>query len=591
MIPLVFVIMSLYTCGIFFKRRSVDSRALLGFCGVISVLLSLMTGYGLMFIIGVPMSSMTQILPFIIFGIGLDDAYILVGAYHRTDKADPVDLRIKHTIEDVGLSITLTTLTSTLAFTLGSTSSIPTIYWLCYYAIAAIDIIFIYQLTFFIACLVLDERRIAANRRDCCFCRQAREMETESKSGTEYIDMFMVSFSEFIIRPVAKICIVIAFLVLLAVSALSASKLKQEFEFTSVLPADSYVTDFQDAVDIHTDRGGIAPNVYFRYVNQSDPEIQRQMEEYIADLVTIDAIIVPPDFFWLWDFREFVDELEDGLSFTEQLDAFLEDPVYAEEYTDMIVRDGNGDILTSRCEIHMDELDLEDVNQQIDALEDQREVTRDQAINEGKDDWPFFTYDGIYQIWEFYAVSVDELVWTTVYGVLSVTAVAFLFIPHWSAAPIVLPFIGVLYVDLLGVMQWGGVHINPVSYIALVMSIGLLVDFIMHVLLRYYESPGTRVEKVQYTLKTMGSSILVGGIASFLGTLPLAFSTSEIFTTVFIGFIGLVALGASHGLILLPVILSTVGTEDQIGSRFHASLKAETAERSDEPATNGESSE
>ena len=98
------------------------------------------------------------------------------------------------------------------------------------------------------------------------------------------------------------------------------------------------------------------------------------------------------------------------------------------------------------------------------------------------------------------------------------------------------------------------------------MSIGLLVDFLMHVLLRYYELPGTRQEKTVVTLRTMGSSILLGGITTFLGTVPLIFSTSQIFFTVFIAFMALVFLGATHGLILLPVILSTVGTEDQVSA-------------------------
>jgi Niemann-Pick C1 protein len=62
----------------------------------------------------------------------------------------------------------------------------------------------------------------------------------------------------------------------------------------------------------------------------------------------------------------------------------------------------------------------------------------------------------------------------------------------------------------------------------------------------------------------MGSSILIGGISTFLGTLPLAFSSSEIFTTIFTAFLGLVTLGCGHGLILLPVILSTIGPEDEI---------------------------
>ena len=143
----------------------------------------------------------------------------------------------------------------------------------------------------------------------------------------------------------------------------------------------------------------------------------------------------------------------------------------------------------------------------------------------------------------------------------------------------VLPLICILYIDLLGVMQWAGVHINAVSYISLVMSIGLMVDFLLHVLLRYYESPGSRQDKVVNTLKTMGSSVLVGGISTFLGTLPLAFSSSTIFNTVFIAFIGLVTLGCGHGLILLPILLSRFGPEDHvISDKKRRELKNQASE-------------
>lgn len=165
---------------------------------------------------------------------------------------------------------------------------------------------------------------------------------------------------------------------------------------------------------------------------------------------------------------------------------------------------------------------------------------------------------------EFYDACVDELILTTILGVVTVTGVALFFVPHWTAALFVLPLICMLYVDLLGIMQWGGVHVDPVSYVASVMSIGLLVDFILHVLLRYYECPGNRREKTIAMLKSMGVSILTGGISTFLGTMPLAFSISTIFQTIFIAFLGLSTLGVGHGLILLPVVLSIVGPEDQV---------------------------
>jgi Niemann-Pick C1 protein len=160
-------------------------------------------------------------------------------------------------------------------------------------------------------------------------------------------------------------------------------------------------------------------------------------------------------------------------------------------------------------------------------------------------------------------VSAKELRFTTIMGIVAVTGVTFLLIPHWTAAIFVLPLISVLYLDLLGVLQWAGIHVNPVSYIALVLSIGLMVDFLMHLLLRFYESTGNRHEKTVETLHTMGAAIFLGALSTFLGTLPLAFSSSEIFVTIFVAFLGLVLLGCAHGLILLPVLLSIVGPQDQ----------------------------
>merc|ERR1712176_676701 len=58
-----------------------------------------------------------------------------------------------------------------------------------------------------------------------------------------------------------------------------------------------------------------------------------------------------------------------------------------------------------------------------------------------------------------------------------------------------------------------------------------------------------------------------GAISSFLGAVPLAFSASALFFTIFVAFLGMVLLGSAHGLILLPVLLSIFGPqEDQKGT-------------------------
>lgn len=215
------------------------------------------------------------------------------------------------------------------------------------------------------------------------------------------------------------------------------------------------------------------------------------MEKYINDLVEIEAIDgQQPSFFWLRDFRSFVaDEGLTGDTFNAQVDAFLNNLAFGELYSDHIVRGADGTITASRVAIPMDNVDIQDVREQIDALEDQRRVSEAQPVNQGQSEFRFFTYEGTvslslrafatfqlftlrvtnflfafsqYNIWEFYAVSASEVVFTTVSGVCAVTGVTLLLVPHWTAALFVLPLISVLYIDLLGVMQWSNVSINPV---------------------------------------------------------------------------------------------------------------------------------
>lgn len=49
------------------------------------------------------------------------------------------------TFNEIGLSITLTTVTTMVAFVLGSLSSIPGVRWLCWYAFVAMGVDYFFQ--------------------------------------------------------------------------------------------------------------------------------------------------------------------------------------------------------------------------------------------------------------------------------------------------------------------------------------------------------------------------------------------------------------------------------------------------------------
>jgi len=66
-------------------------------------------------------------------------------------------------------------------------------------------------------------------------------------------------------------------------------------------------------------------------------------------------------------------------------------------------------------------------------------------------------------------------------------------------------------------------------------------------------------ERALEALADIGAAVLNGAATTFLAVVVLLFSTSYVFQTLSLQFALTVILGAVHGLILLPVLLSLMG--------------------------------
>lgn len=625
LVPVVFYVMLVFTCAVFHLHGDTNiqngpSRFTLGFLSTWTIGMSLASGYGLMFCWGIPFTNLSEMLPFIVLGVGLDDTFIITGAYfrqlaedqthHRAGNVDErndeqrfVD-RIETTMEEVGLSISLTTATTTFAFALGCISTIPGIRWLCMYASVTIIFVFLYQITYFVALLAVDELRVnkAKTRGKILATTDLYATWEKSRHSTSnhndaddslFTQRIMRWYGQQLLRPWIKKLVLGTFIGVFVICLWRTTMLTQEFVVTDYVPEDSFTGSFMSAHDRFSSLK-VPMTVYFRDVNQSDPMMQQHMINYIDALSELPQIQQPPDFCWVRDLKNFMNgdfsdkmdekEIEDAKSFvaaiqagnktfSEQIDIVLKVPTLRDVYGGDIIRDEHGEITASRCFLFVRHIDLHNIKEQIQLLIDQRTITQhfqpelmvgssdwnssttENKHNDndgGKDkkdtEWSFFTFDSLYYYWELYTVAVQELIMTTISGVLAVCGIGFLLVPHWTAVFFICPTIIMLYFDLLGkspasflvrvtydllfksvyllglfsvfillillgTLQYCGVHINAVTYVLIVISIGLLVDFVMHILLRYYEAPGkTRKEKVLHTLETMGASMMLGGL-------------------------------------------------------------------------------
>lgn len=96
--------------------------------------------------------------------------FIMVAAWRQLNLYLSVEERMGRTFSEAAVSITITNLTDTLAFVIGATTPLPGVRMFCAYSGIAMVFAYIYQVTFFAACMAYMGEREARNIH-CLTCQ------------------------------------------------------------------------------------------------------------------------------------------------------------------------------------------------------------------------------------------------------------------------------------------------------------------------------------------------------------------------------------------------------------------------------------
>ena len=109
-----------------------------------------------------------------------------------------------------------------------------------------------------------------------------------------------------------------------------------------------------------------------------------------------------------------------------------------------------------------------------------------------------------------------------------------------------------------GYLHFWGLTIDNVSVIFIVISLGLCVDYSVHIAHAFLHKDGTGNERMVSALEDMGVAVLNGVTSTWIAVMVLSGSGSYVFATFFKSLFLCTTLGCVHGLFILPVVLSIV---------------------------------
>ncbi len=492
----------------------------------------------------------------------------MISCWQKTDVDKAVEVRLAETYKEAGVSITITTLTDVLAFYIGLLTPFRSVQSFCMYTSTALLFCYVFNITFFGACLAFNGRREKGNRhwltcmrvpeasgdaKGCCV-GGAYDKNTRKEFEMPLGSFFKNYYGPFLTRVWVKVLVCLIYAGYLAASIYGCFQVQEGLDLKHLAVDSSYVGDYYDKEDeLFSDFG---PNVmlvikdeHFQYW---DPTVRKSLDlclENFQNLTMADSV---PPVSWLHEYMNAGFGVNNETQFKSHLTTFLN-------------RSGfNRDVNFINNQIHASRMFVQTVNIRT-AIDEKNMLNafRETAEECRKSQTPvdLIVYHPAFIYFDQYAIIITNTIQNIIVATCAMLLISLLLIPNPLCSLWVTFAIASVIVGVAGFMALWDVSLDSVSMINLVICIGFSVDFSAHISYAFVSSEKSSAnEKATDAITKLGYPIVQGAMSTIAGVVVLAAAESYIFRTFFKIMFLVILFGAVHGIVFIPVFLTFLST-------------------------------
>ena len=369
---------------------------------------------------------------------------------------------------------------------------------------------FLMIVTYFVAIMTYDVRRIKSGRRDCLpFCLAPRPKEGKQawdEPQPQTSNRVMEYWGKFLTLPVTKVVVIFFSLSLLAAGIYGVTQVDETFDRRILAKDDSYLKRFLTAQEQHYELSIGVSIVETGNVDYGMSSTQERIRA-LTTIVTENEHYRNRSLSWMDTFAQYAKKYKrniTGPGFLPELKAFLRIPEFSYFTQDLKFSENGTKLEASRVVGFMKDSGSSTF-QKSAMLTLREDITTKSKLDA-------FPIARSFIFFEQYAITSRETVRNLIIAALAVLVVTSPFLVDLSVTFLVVLNFAALICELFGLMVIWDVSLNSVSMINLVMAIGFAVDYSAHIAHAYITSNKVKAnERVVEALSTLGASVIMGG--------------------------------------------------------------------------------